>query len=142
GMDVPLALPLWRLRVHRVAIEVVLDQVGGGDEAGCEVAREEEAVGPLRVARADVAEAVEDVFVRENAVGDDEVVDDDAGRPLRWLTGLPCQHLCREERRAQYAGGPVCQSHTTSRRCPIMPPWQPGCTPRAGGPSCCTRPVT
>src|SRR6185503_332222 len=97
GVNVALPVSLRRLRIHRVAVEVVFDEVGGGDEARREIAREKEMVGALGAARADMAETVENVFVRQNAVGDDNIVDDDARRSLRRVTGLPRERLGREE---------------------------------------------
>ncbi len=41
-----------------------------------QAARQQETIGGLRIAHADVAEAIDDLLLRENAIGDDELVDE------------------------------------------------------------------
>ena len=70
--------------VERVAVEIVFDDVGRGDEAGRHVARQEKAVRVLVVADADMAERVEHALLEQDAVGDRQVLDQvGAGRSGR-----------------------------------------------------------
>ena len=59
-----------------VAVEIELDDVVGGDERGRHAARDQEALGILRMAHGDMAEAVDDALLVENVIGIDEIVDD------------------------------------------------------------------
>jgi hypothetical protein len=74
-------------RVHRVRVEIVLHDVGRGDQLGGERARHKVAIRIVIVARADVAVAVEHVLIHEDAVRGHEVLDElRVGRPggRRW----------------------------------------------------------
>ena len=62
-----------RRRADRLAVEIVLDDVGGGDEGRGEVAPEQIAAGIRGVAKADMAIGVEHALVDQNAVRRDEV---------------------------------------------------------------------
>jgi hypothetical protein len=74
-MNVPLADSHWSFRIDGVAVEVVFDDIGGRDEPRCEIARLEKVIRPLKAAHADVAEAIEDAFVRQDSIRDHEIVD-------------------------------------------------------------------
>ena len=65
-----------RVRLGRVAVEIELDDVGGGDERGRHAARDQEMVRVLRMACADMAEAVDHALLIEDVVGVDEIVED------------------------------------------------------------------
>ncbi|OLB11494.1 MAG: hypothetical protein AUH18_06065 [Candidatus Rokubacteria bacterium 13_2_20CM_69_10] len=60
---------------HRCAIELELHDVVTLDQLGTERAREQVARGMRRVAQAHVAIRVDDVFVGQDSVGDDEIPD-------------------------------------------------------------------
>ena len=62
--------------LRRRAVEVELHDVGLADHLGRERAGEEEAARVARMAHADVAVGIDDVFVREDAVRDHEVADE------------------------------------------------------------------
>ena len=61
--------------VEPVAVEVELDDVVFGDQAGTARARQEIAFGVFRVADADMAECINHAFVAENAVGHHQISD-------------------------------------------------------------------
>ena len=63
------------LRIDRLAARIELHDVGRLNEARRHAARQEEMVGALVVACADMAEAIDDTLVVEDAVGGDEVLD-------------------------------------------------------------------
>src|SRR5262249_49928389 len=58
-----------------VSLQVVLDDVRALDEGRRERAGEEETLGVVRMAHADVAVRIDDVLPREDAVGNDELGD-------------------------------------------------------------------
>ena len=68
AVDVALGIELTSLAVDRFAIEVELHDVVERDQFGREGAREQEAVGPLRRAHADVTVGVENPVFRERPV--------------------------------------------------------------------------
>jgi hypothetical protein len=68
------ALGIGRMRQRRIgrrAVEVELDQIGSLHHAGRAGSGDEEAVGPLRMAQADMTEGVEHVLAGEDVVGRD-----------------------------------------------------------------------
>ena len=76
-------------RIDRVRVEIVLHDVGHGDELGGERARHEVAARVAIVPRADVPVAVEHVLVRQDAVRGHQVLDESGvGRPDRGRRGL------------------------------------------------------
>ena len=62
-----------RGRADGLAVEVVLDDVGGGDEGGGEVSPHQVAAGIRGMAKADMTIGVEHAFVDQNAVRRHEV---------------------------------------------------------------------
>ena len=62
--------------LRRVAVEIELDDVGGGDERGRHAARDQEVRRVLRMPHADMAEAVDDGLLVEDVIGIDEIVED------------------------------------------------------------------
>src|SRR5205814_4737688 len=78
-----------RLRIHGIAVEIVLEDVGGGREPGRKIARLEEMIRVREAAHAHVAEAVEDVLVVENPVRHDKIVDQPGVPGWGGLRGLP-----------------------------------------------------
>jgi hypothetical protein len=64
-----------RTSIDRLAVAIELHDVGHLDEAGHHAVRQEEMVGVLVVARADMAEAVDNAQVVEDAVGGGEILD-------------------------------------------------------------------
>ena len=60
---------------HGVAIEIELHDVGGGDQRRRERPRHEKAIGIGRMTRADVAEAVENAKVGEDAAASHDIFD-------------------------------------------------------------------
>src|SRR5437879_1854852 len=74
-MDEALEVGLARIAAGGVALEVELHEVAALDPVRAERAREEKAPRVARVPHADVAVGVDDVLVRQDAVGDDEVVE-------------------------------------------------------------------
>ena len=62
-----------RVRVHRIAVEIELQDVGRGDRRGRHVARQQEAIRARRMACADVPERVEHALRDEDAVGGREI---------------------------------------------------------------------
>ena len=75
AVDVALPVQPGRIGCDGLAVEVDLDDVGTGDERGRHGARHEKAFGILGGAGADVAEAVQDAFVRQNMTRGDEIGD-------------------------------------------------------------------
>src|ERR1700747_1259615 len=75
-MDEALEVGRARVSVLRSGGHVERHDVIVRHELGCQRAREEVAVRAIRVAYADVAEAVEHAEPGEDAVGRDEIVDD------------------------------------------------------------------
>ena len=61
-------------RLHRLAVERVFVDVGGFDHLGRARARNQVAVRPGRMPHADMAERVDDAFVRHHPVGDRKIV--------------------------------------------------------------------
>ena len=61
--------------VEPVAVEIELDDVVLGDEAGAPRARQEITSGILRMANADVAEGIDHALVAEDAVRHHEIAD-------------------------------------------------------------------
>src|SRR5262249_35354790 len=91
------------LRIDRLAVEVVFHDVVRGHRRGRDRARHQIAIGIARIADADVAEAIENLFVRQDAVGENEIFDGDgiyAGKRAR--SGLS---LCRGKQRADRQRG-------------------------------------
>src|SRR5262249_21500784 len=71
-------------RINRLAVEVVFHDVVRG--RGRDRARHQIAIGIARIADADVAKAIENFFVRQDAVGENEIFDGDgidAGKRAR-----------------------------------------------------------
>ena len=60
---------------NRRAVELELHDVVSLDQLGTERARQQVAGGVVRVANAHVAIRIDDVFVGEDAVGDDEIAE-------------------------------------------------------------------
>ena len=75
-MDEALEIERALLVPHRLAVEAELDDVVLLDQLGRERARDEEALRIVGMADADVAVGVDHVLLGEDAVGDDEVLDD------------------------------------------------------------------
>ena len=75
------------LRIDRLALAVELHDVGRLNQAGRHAARQEEMVGALVVAYADMAEAIDDALVVKNPVGGDEILDQ------RRIGGLCRDHI-------------------------------------------------
>src|SRR5579864_5170556 len=73
AMDRALDIDRSAALVDRIAIEIEFDEVVDRHELGATRSREEEPVGPIRMSDADMAVSVDDVFMRQNPVGDDEV---------------------------------------------------------------------
>ncbi len=61
--------------VDRIAVAVEFHDVGGGNQAGSHAARQQEMLGDFVVTHADMAEAVDDALIIEDAIGGDEVLD-------------------------------------------------------------------
>jgi hypothetical protein len=81
-------------RIDRGAVERELHEVVDPDQSGAARARQPEALGVARVAHADVAERVDDAFIRENAIRGDE--------PLELRRRLACGlRTCRARHAAQ-----------------------------------------
>src|SRR5712691_6912601 len=70
------------LRIDRLALAVELHNVGRLDEARRHAARQEEMLGLLVVAHADMAKPIDNALVVEDAVGRDEILDQ---RRVGWL---------------------------------------------------------
>src|SRR5688572_26331302 len=75
GMDEALLIAL-PLVAHRTSFQVVLDEIARSDERRREVARQQKVVRILIVADADMAETVQDTLIGENAIANDEIVDE------------------------------------------------------------------
>ena len=60
---------------HRLTVQVELDDVLGTHQLRGERAGDQEAVGIVRVTDADMPVSVDDILARQNAVGDDEILD-------------------------------------------------------------------
>ena len=75
AMDVALAVQARRVGRDGFAVKSDLDNVGARHERRRHGARDEEAIGILRRARADVTEAVQNPFVREDVARRDDVLD-------------------------------------------------------------------
>ena len=58
-----------------VAVEIVLDDVGGGDESGRQGARKKIVLGIGRVPHTDVPIAIQDAFRRQDVIRRDQIVD-------------------------------------------------------------------
>jgi len=74
------------LGIDRLAVEVVLHDVVRRDRRRRDRARHQIAIGIARIADADMAEAIENFFVREDTVGEDQIFDGggiDAGKRAR-----------------------------------------------------------
>ena len=63
-------------RVERVAVEVELHDVVGRDQSRSHAARQEEARRVGLLPRADMPETVDHALLGENAVGGDEILDE------------------------------------------------------------------
>jgi hypothetical protein len=74
-VDESFLVHLATLPVHWIAIQVELHQICGRNQQRRQVTREEEAIGPLIMTHAHMPETVEDTFVSENAVCNNEVFD-------------------------------------------------------------------
>jgi hypothetical protein len=75
AMDEALEIGWTTIVAHDFAIERELHDVALLDELGAARARQEKALGIGRVAHADMAIGVDHALMRQNAVGDDEVVE-------------------------------------------------------------------
>jgi hypothetical protein len=109
-MDETLRIDRARVRVHGFAVKAELHDVGRFDQPWRACPRQQEALRVARIARADVAVAVDDVLVVEDAVADDEVVD----QRLEFGT------------RAATAGGGLClfchgDHPNLAHLCPLVP---------------------
>src|SRR4051794_30963445 len=76
AVQMPLQVERPRLGPDRAAIEGELHDVAGVDDAGTARAREQVAVRMGGMAYADMAEGIENALVRQNAIGDDQILDD------------------------------------------------------------------
>jgi hypothetical protein len=63
---------LW---IDRIAVAVEFHDVGGCNQAGRHATRQQEMRGGFVVTHADMAEAVDDALIIEDAIGGDEVLD-------------------------------------------------------------------
>jgi hypothetical protein len=75
AVDEPLQVRRPPVGVHRVAVEVVFDDVVGGHQGRRHAARQQIAVGVLGMTHADMAEPVDDVLIVQDAVARHEIVD-------------------------------------------------------------------
>ena len=76
GVDEALEVERTRLVAHRLAVEPELDDVVALDQLGRERAREEEVLRLVGMADADMAIGVDHVLLGQDAVGDDEIVEE------------------------------------------------------------------
>jgi hypothetical protein len=74
AVDEPFQIRLASAGLDRLAVEGELDEVLALDAIGRPRPRQEEAVGPVRVSHADMAERIDDLLARENPVRGDELV--------------------------------------------------------------------
>src|SRR6266849_464374 len=63
------------LGIDRLAVAIELHDVACLNQAGRHAARQEEMLGALVVAHADMAEAIDNALVVKDAVGGDEILD-------------------------------------------------------------------
>ncbi len=75
AMDRALAVHDAAALVDRVAVEVEFHDVVARHQFRAARARHEEAVGPLRMPQADMAEAVDHALVRQDPVGDHQILE-------------------------------------------------------------------
>ena len=75
AVNVAFAVQPRRIGGDGLAVEADLDDVGAGDERGRHGARHKEMLRVLSGAGADVAEAVQNAFVRQHMTGGDEIRD-------------------------------------------------------------------
>ena len=76
GMNEPLEIERALLVAHRLAVQPELDDIVAFDQFGRHRAREEEMFRVVGIADADMAVGVHHLLAREDAVGDDEILDD------------------------------------------------------------------
>ncbi len=102
-MDEALAVKPCPLVIEPVAVEIVGDDVLGGDQARSAMPRHQELGRVLVVADADMAERVHHLLMEQDAVADDEVLDKGgrgggyvAHRRLRTEGGMDSLHRNRE----------------------------------------------
>jgi translation initiation factor 6 (eIF-6) len=75
-----------RLIPHRLSVEPQLDDVAGFHQFGCHGASKEKMLRVLRVAHADMTVRIHDLLARENAVGNNEILNDGIEIAHRLLT--------------------------------------------------------
>ena len=75
GVDEPLEIELMAVIAHGIAVEIELDNIVGTDQFRRERARDQKAVRVVGMTDADMAVGVDDIFARQNAIGDDEILD-------------------------------------------------------------------
>ena len=101
-MDEPLPHTDRSFRTYRVPVEVVFNDVGRRHEPGREIARLKEVIRTLQASGADVTQSVENVFIGQDSVGDDEIVDQRGiARSLRRLCRLPRGNRGKGDGRAE-----------------------------------------
>ncbi len=75
GVNKAFEIELLAVVAHRLAVEVELDDIRGRDQFRGERARDQKAMRVVGVADADMAVGVDDVLLREDAVGDHQILD-------------------------------------------------------------------
>src|SRR5262249_9149154 len=70
----------------RLPVEAQFDDVVALDQLGCERAGEEKVLRIVGIANADMAVGVHHLLAREDAIGDDEVLNDGVEIAHGWLT--------------------------------------------------------
>ena len=62
------------LRTKRIPVEIVLDDVAGGHKSRRKVATHQEALRIGAVPHADVTEGIDNLLIRQNTIGGDEII--------------------------------------------------------------------